>query len=228
MKEPRGDDPAAAGERGDGLGSGLQSNKPDQGGRQPARAGRAESTSRFEPGAAHDHPTTFPQEGTMTVTATDQATDKQVAFLRKLIAERKPADWKDVDLDGLTKREASSLITTLLAAPRPAAKPRQDGPDVPQGRYIVTVDGPEAIEPGRHVVYNLGNGDGYSVRQVVEAVERVTGRPIAARVAARRPGDPARLVASSERIGRELGWRPEHGLDRIVMDAWQFHSARST
>jgi UDP-glucose 4-epimerase len=91
--------------------------------------------------------------------------------------------------------------------------------------HLLALDAAKA--PG-HVVYNLGNGDGYSVREVVEAAERVTGRPIPARVAARRAGDPARLVASSERIGRELGWRPERGLDRIVMDAWQFHSARST
>jgi UDP-glucose 4-epimerase len=81
-----------------------------------------------------------------------------------------------------------------------------------------------ADRPG-HVVYNVGNGDGYSVRQVVETVERVTGRPIASRVVARRPGDPARLVASSRRIGRALGWRPRYGLEQIVADAWRFHSA---
>jgi UDP-glucose 4-epimerase len=82
-----------------------------------------------------------------------------------------------------------------------------------------------ATSPG-HAVYNLGNGDGYSVREVVAAAERVTGRPIPVNVVGRRPGDPARLVASSARIGRELGWRPEHGLERIVADAWEFHSAR--
>jgi UDP-glucose 4-epimerase len=91
--------------------------------------------------------------------------------------------------------------------------------------HLLALDAAKA--PG-HAVYNLGNGDGYSVREVVEAAERVTGRPIPARVVARRPGDPARLVASSDRIGRELGWRPRHGLDQIVLDAWRFHAAIGT
>ncbi|MFL6136625.1 MAG: UDP-glucose 4-epimerase GalE [Frankiaceae bacterium] len=88
--------------------------------------------------------------------------------------------------------------------------------------HLLALDAADA--PG-HAVYNLGNGDGYSVRQVIDTAERVTGRAIPVRVVARRPGDPARLVASSARIGRELGWRPEHGIDRIVADAWDFHAA---
>jgi UDP-glucose 4-epimerase len=70
-------------------------------------------------------------------------------------------------------------------------------------------------------VFNLGNGAGYSVREVIDSVARVTGRRVATRDAARRPGDPARLVASSERAQALLGWRPRFaGLDRIVSDAW--------
>jgi UDP-glucose 4-epimerase len=78
----------------------------------------------------------------------------------------------------------------------------------------------DAARPGTHLVCNLGNGDGYSVRQVLDTVEQVTGLAVPARVGARRTGDPARLVASADRAGRELGWRPELGLADMVRDAW--------
>jgi UDP-glucose 4-epimerase len=77
-----------------------------------------------------------------------------------------------------------------------------------------------AAQPGTHLICNLGNGDGYSVRQVLDTVEQVTGLTVPARVGARRAGDPARLVASAERAGRKLGWRPELGLADMVRDAW--------
>ncbi|MEU2173790.1 UDP-glucose 4-epimerase GalE [Nocardia sp. NPDC019219] len=78
-------------------------------------------------------------------------------------------------------------------------------------------------ETGTHRIYNLGSGTGFSVREVISACERVTGLPIAAQDAPRRPGDPATLIASSERAMAELGWRPEHNeLDEIVTDAWAF------
>lgn len=72
--------------------------------------------------------------------------------------------------------------------------------------------------------FNLGNGQGFSVRQVIETVEQVTGREVPREDAPRRPGDPARLVASSERIRRELGWNPEIShLERIIQTAWDWH-----
>ena len=81
----------------------------------------------------------------------------------------------------------------------------------------------EAAEPGEHRVYNLGNGAGFSVREVIEAVRRVTGRPIEAIESPRRPGDPAVLVASSEKIRRELGWKPEKPeLEAMISDAWEW------
>lgn len=74
-------------------------------------------------------------------------------------------------------------------------------------------------------MYNLGNGTGFSVRQVVDVCREVTGRPVPAVAADRRPGDPAVLVASSERARRELGWTPRRPeLRRIVADAWDFHT----
>ena len=78
-------------------------------------------------------------------------------------------------------------------------------------------------EPGRHRIINLGNGTGFSVREVIDCCRRVTGHPIPSRDVDRRAGDPAVLIASSERAMRELGWRPRHtGLEEIVGDAWDF------
>jgi UDP-glucose 4-epimerase len=79
-----------------------------------------------------------------------------------------------------------------------------------------------ACEPGRHSIYNLGSGAGYSNREVLAACREVTGKAIPATIAARRPGDPAILIASSERIGADLRWRPERGLPQMVADAWAF------
>lgn len=80
-------------------------------------------------------------------------------------------------------------------------------------------------EPGAHRIYNLGSGDGYSVLEVVEACRRVTGHPIPAEVAPRRAGDPAVLIASSDKARAELGWKPTHtDLNTIVEDAWAFTS----
>lgn len=80
-------------------------------------------------------------------------------------------------------------------------------------------------KPGTHRIYNLGSGDGYSVLEVVEACRRVTGHPIPAEVAPRRAGDPAVLIASSDKARAELGWKPTHtDLNTIVEDAWAFTS----
>jgi UDP-glucose 4-epimerase len=80
-------------------------------------------------------------------------------------------------------------------------------------------------EGGRHEIYNLGTGTGYSVRQVVDAVRRVTGREFEVREEPRRPGDPPRLVAANAKARERLGWVPEKTLDEIVADAWAWHSA---
>lgn len=73
-------------------------------------------------------------------------------------------------------------------------------------------------------VFNLGSGDGYSVREIVETARRVTGRSIPAEEAPRRAGDPATLVADIEKARRELGWTPKRGLEEIMTDAWAWHS----
>ena len=79
----------------------------------------------------------------------------------------------------------------------------------------------DALATRPRLIYNLGNGRGFSVRQVVEVARRVTGHAIPAQDAPRRPGDPAVLVASSEKIRRELGWQPRYpDLEQIVASAW--------
>ncbi|MBE1533633.1 UDP-glucose 4-epimerase GalE [Actinomadura algeriensis] len=84
----------------------------------------------------------------------------------------------------------------------------------------------DACEPGAHEIYNLGSGTGNSVREVVEVCREVTGRDVPAEVAPRRAGDPAVLVASSDKIQSELGWKPEHDLRAMVGDAWTFIRSR--
>src|SRR3954454_21185127 len=75
---------------------------------------------------------------------------------------------------------------------------------------------------GEHRIYNLGNGTGFSVQEVVDAVRSVTGHPVPVVVGERRAGDPAQLVASSDRIRADLGWTPAHtALAGIVRDAWE-------
>ena len=79
-----------------------------------------------------------------------------------------------------------------------------------------------AATPGTHRVYNLGSGTGFSVDQVIDTARKVTGRPIPVNRLPRRPGDPPILVASSDRITADLGWRPHRTLPDIVTDAWTF------
>jgi UDP-glucose 4-epimerase len=85
-----------------------------------------------------------------------------------------------------------------------------------------------APAPGEHRIYNLGNGTGFSVQQVVDAVREVTGHAVPVEVGERRAGDPAQLVASSDRIRADLGWTPKHtDLAGIVRDAWKTAQKRA-
>ena len=81
-----------------------------------------------------------------------------------------------------------------------------------------------AVDASTSAFYNLGTGGGSSVREVVESCCKITGQPIPVLEKPRRPGDPPRLIASSEKIKRELGWRPQfQTLDAIVESAWKWH-----
>ena len=91
--------------------------------------------------------------------------------------------------------------------------------------HILALD---ALGTHSRLIYNIGNGHGFSVREVVESVRRVTGHPIPLLEEPRRPGDPAVLVASSKRIMDELGWKPRFSaLDDIVRSAWIWHQQRN-
>jgi UDP-glucose 4-epimerase len=138
-------------------------------------------------------------------------------------------------LSGECHRPESHLIPLLLLA---AAGHREHisvfGTDyaTPDGScirdYIHVIDIADAhvkvlhaLSARERLIYNLGNGVGFSVREVVESARRVTGRPIKVIEADRRPGDPAVLIASSEKIRRELGWVPQYpDLDSMISSAW--------
>ncbi|MGI6030782.1 MAG: UDP-glucose 4-epimerase GalE [Eubacteriales bacterium] len=81
------------------------------------------------------------------------------------------------------------------------------------------------LRGGESDIFNLGNGVGFTVREVIDTARRVTGHPIPAVPAARRAGDPAQLIASSEKAQKVLGWKPQHAsLEEIIATAWKWHS----
>ena len=79
-----------------------------------------------------------------------------------------------------------------------------------------------AAQPGEHLICNLGNGNGFSVREVLATIEKVTGHPVPVTVGPRRAGDPIRLVASAERAAARFGWKPQMSLEQMISDAWEF------
>jgi len=87
----------------------------------------------------------------------------------------------------------------------------------------------EALLTGeKSAVYNLGNSKGCSVREVIELARKVTGQPVEAVKTGRRPGDPAKLVADSEKIRKELGWKPKYeDIETIIKTAWNWHQKES-
>ena len=92
------------------------------------------------------------------------------------------------------------------------------------GAHLLALD---ALEKQDRLILNLGNGQGFSVRQVIESARHVTGHPIPVEIHPRRAGDPAVLVASSSKAIRELGWKPRYTkLDEIIRTAWIWHQKR--
>ena len=134
-------------------------------------------------------------------------------------------------------RQETHLIPNILQVPLGRAKqceifgtdyPTPDGTCIRD--YIHVIDLAQAhilaLQPGAQGFYNLGNGDGYSVRQVINVCEKAVGRPIATVEKPRRPGDPPKLVASAAKAMSELGWKPEYPkLEQIIADAWRWHQA---
>jgi len=126
---------------------------------------------------------------------------------------------------------ADAHLLALEALDRPARQGTQNelGPPDAQSHLDHSAEPPrppKQHEPPR-LIYNLGNGQGFSVKEVIDSARRVTGHPIPAEVHPRRPGDPAVLVAGSEKAIRELGWKPRYTqLDDILRTAWAWHQQR--
>jgi len=131
------------------------------------------------------------------------------------------------------------LIPTILASVTAGRRveifggdyPTPDGTCVRDYIHVTDLAGAhlrslEACRPGQHRIYNLGNGAGFSVREVVDVCAEVTGTAIGTDVTARRAGDPAVLVASSARIQAELGWQASRDLRAMAADAWEFTRVR--
>lgn len=84
----------------------------------------------------------------------------------------------------------------------------------------------EGLAKNDKLIFNIGSGSGFSVKEVIDAARKVTGHPIPAEESPRRAGDPSRLVASSERIQQKLGWRAQHSsLEEIISSAWDWHQS---
>lgn len=139
---------------------------------------------------------------------------------------------------GEAHQPESHLIPLVLQVPlgqRPDVKifgtdyPTPDGTAIRDYIHVSDLIGAhrlalDALQDRDHLVYNLGNGAGYSVREVIETARQVTNHPIPAVETERRPGDAPRLVACADKIKRELGWEPRYPqLRQIIASAWEWH-----
>ena len=131
------------------------------------------------------------------------------------------------------------LVLDAAAGARPSITVYGDDYETPDGTcirdYIHVTDladahvrALQALEQGAaSTAYNLGNGRGFSVREVIERAAAITGCPVPVEIGPRRPGDPPRLVGDAERIRSELGWQPSYAdLDSIIATAWRWHQLR--
>jgi UDP-glucose 4-epimerase len=121
------------------------------------------------------------------------------------------------------KREHVDILGTDYPTPDGSAVRDYIHIDDLADAHVLALDG---ARKGEHRIFNLGTGSGFSVRQVVAAVEQVTGQKIPALDKPRRPGDPPQLVADGRKIREELGWQPRKpDLETMIADAWAFHQA---
>jgi UDP-glucose 4-epimerase len=162
----------------------------------------------------------------------DDRCGMRYAALRYFNAAGAPAPDRGEDHDPET--HLIPIVLQVALGQRESVTIHGDDYDTPDGTcvrdYVHVVDladahlrALQALGEGSRT-YNLGNGRGYSVREVIEVAREVTGHPIPTVIGPRRPGDPAALVAASDRIRAELGWAPRYGdLRDIVQSAWAWH-----
>lgn len=130
------------------------------------------------------------------------------------------------------------LALATIAGKRPFFSIYGDDYPTPDGTcirdYIHVADLAQAhllalgkLSPAKHTIYNLGNGNGFSNKDVIRTIEEVTDKKLPVKIEKRRPGDPARLIASSQKAQAELGWIPARpALQTMVADAWKFYQAQ--
>jgi UDP-glucose 4-epimerase len=163
-----------------------------------------------------------------------QAFDMGFVALRYFnVAGADPAG--DIGEDHQPETHIIPLVLQVAMGKRPSIKIYGDDYDTPDGTcirdYIHVCDladahvlAAAAIEPGKVKVYNLGNGEGFSVKEVIDTCRSVAGHKIPTEISPRRPGDPARLIAASAKAAAELGWQPKYSyLKEIIGHAWQWH-----
>ncbi len=141
----------------------------------------------------------------------------------------------DIGEDHQPETHLIPLVLQVAMGKRPGIKIYGDDYDTPDGTcirdYIHVCDLADAhvlaagaIEPGKVKAYNLGNGEGFSVKEVITTCRSVAGHKIPSELSPRRPGDPARLIAASAKATAELGWQPKYPyLKEIIGHAWQWH-----
>ncbi|NUP14586.1 MAG: UDP-glucose 4-epimerase GalE [Streptomyces sp.] len=166
--------------------------------------------------------------GEWLVRATGRATGLSTASLRYFnVAGAASPELADTGVFNLVPMVFEKL--TEGAAPRifGADYPTPDGTCVRD--YIHVVDLAEAhvatarrlsAAPGTDLTLNIGRGEGVSVREMIDRINTLTGHALPPEVMDRRPGDPARVVASADRIAKELGWKARHGVDDMISSAW--------
>lgn len=143
----------------------------------------------------------------------------------------------DIGEDHSPETHLIPLVIQAAVGQRPSIQVFGTDYDTPDGTcirdYIHVDDLAEAhllaienLHPGKEIIYNLGTGQGYSVREVIRTVEEITGKKVPVEEGVRRPGDPPVLVASAEKANRELGWKPRYtDLGSIIETAWKWHSS---
>lgn len=201
--------------------------------------------------AVYGEPTSLPVEEDAPLVPTNPYGESKLCMERIMAWAAKAYDMRSVILRyfnvagawpggiaGEDHKPESHLVPLILQVPlgkRPEIRvygndyPTRDGSCVRDYLHIMDlvdahIRALEHLEKGGHsLICNLGNGQGFTVLEMIEAARRVTGHSLPAKIEGRRPGDPAQLVASSRRAQEALGWQPQNDIEQIIASAWEWH-----